>query len=258
MKVVLTSTLIALHLLFFCGNAEAQFLKKTGLNLKGVTVGYRSNFFAMEAYKDIKMFYNDNRPWLDSEFSPSTYMNGIEAGIGTTNEKGGIAVLSFSFCFNKDVAKGTSNGTEYKRVLKSRYFGAETIDIWLTPLHWKGFNIGGGIMPLGLHYYTFNTKLNGEKPELGPYAENAKVDAAEAFRRMAMNHNIHLDITRGASNTGIGLHFQFFYQYASDRRNTDNELLFLNMELNPNSYQYFNKRSLMKASCFGMKLMLLF
>lgn len=212
----------------------------------------------MEAYRDIKEFYNDNRPWLDREFSPSTAMHGFEVGVGTTNPKGGISVLSFSFCANKDVAKGISNGTEFKRVLKSRYFGMETVDLWLTPIHWKGFNIGGGIMPLGLHLFTFNTTLNGEKPALGPYSENAKVDAAEVFRRMSMNHNLHIDITRGGIDNGKGIHCQIFYQFASDRNSTDNELIYLNMELNPTTYQDFNKRSLMKAHFFGAKLMLLF
>lgn len=242
----------------FSGKASAQALKKFGLNLRGVTVGYRSSFLGMEAYKDIKGFYNENRPWLDKELSTSAAMHGLEVGIGTTNEKGGIAMLSFAATFNKDVAKGSYNGVEYKRLLKSRYFGMETIDIWLTPIHWKGFNIGGGLMPLGMHLFTFTTKLNGEKPELGPYSENAKMSATDVFLKLAMNHNIHLDITRGGIDNGRGVHFQLFYQFASDRRSKDNELLLLNKEVNPNSYEGFNKRSLMKADYFGIKLMLLF
>lgn len=254
MKLTTTICLVILVSIMSISHTNAQSFKNMNLSLKGLSFGYRSTFAHMQAYEDIKSFYNETRPWLDNEFSTSNYMNGFEIGVGTTNRIGGISICNLAFCFNKDVAKGTNNNIEYKRVVKSRYVAVETIDFWVTPLHLGGINIGGGIMPLGLHWYTFKPTLNGERPELGIYADPK---LSSTLSQLSMNHNIHIDITNGKEENGSAWHFQFYFHFASDRKSTTNELLYLNKELNPTTFESFNQRTLMKADHFGCKLLLL-
>src|SRR5690554_2535965 len=121
--------------------------------------GYRSHFGGMKPYKEVTQFYNDNRPWLDKELSTSAYMHGYEVGLGGGAGKFSFTAVRFYAQFGKTRAKGTSMGKDYERIVRTRSFGIETIDVIYSPLEIKGVFIGFGVMPLGLGIFKIDTYL---------------------------------------------------------------------------------------------------
>lgn len=215
-----------------------------------VSIGYRSHFGGMESYKNVVNFYNDNRPWLDNKFSSTGYMHGIELGLGASTEDFGISVMRFYFNFAKTHSKGTFNNVSYKRTLRNRIFGLELFDFWITPIHLGDFNLGFGVMPIGLGIYRTKTWLKGEKTENIPLSDLEKLNL-EIVKSFHAYVSPHIDFSY-VNSKDKAINLQFFYTIGPKQ---EYELYYLNQELNPNTYTQINQRTLLKINNFGVKLM---
>jgi len=210
--------------------------------------GYRSHFGGMKSYKEIMQYYNDNRPWLDKELSNSAYMHGFEIGLGGSRNKVGFTMGRIFAQYGKSNAKGNDTNGPFKRIVRTRVFGIEPIDIWWTPLAIKNINIGFGVMPLGLQLFKIDTYLKEDGLDRMPILDVP----IYAFKESYMYANLHLDFTF-VKEESYNIHLQFFYTIGPPQKHN---LYHINRELNPNTYSSFNRRTLMKVNNFGMKLIL--
>lgn len=235
-----TSTIKALIIAFFICIPVVSFSQ--------LAFGYRSHFGGMKPYKEIMQYYNDNRPWLDKELSESAYMHGFEIGIGGGGDKFGLTLARFYVEFGKTRAKGTDMYGDFERIVRTRVFGVEPVDVWWTPLNIKNLNIGFGVMPLGLGLFKIDAYLKDEGFERIPVLESGKY----FFKNQHMYGNVHLDVVKYKEDV-YSLHFQLFYSIGPTR---NYNLLDANIELNPSTYSSFHRRTSMKINNFGMKLIL--
>lgn len=242
----ITPLFFFVSLLLFPLNTHAQLGDAT------IGFGFRSNFGGMQAYKDVKQFYNENRTWLDNEFSEGAFMPGFEIGLEANSEVLGLSLMHLYFTGARANAKGTSNGVEYKRTMKARIWGMEFVDIHWTPLHLGGVNIGFGCMPLGLAMFRVKTKLNdGEyvKPAFD-YLEYSGSNLVRAFHMYAQ---VHADVTAVEIGSGGGLHLQLFYTIGPKQ---EYDLYYLNKEINPSTYPSMLKRTFLKMNHLGLKMLI--
>lgn len=210
-----------------------------------IAIGYRSHFGGMEAYQNVVRYYNENRPWLNQEMSPSTYMHGFEIGLGGSRQKYGYTIGRFYTQYLKTQAQGTSNGQTYDRTIKTRIYGVEIIDFWFTPFHIRNYNLGLGLMPTGLGFMRINTELNGVKKRM-PLTDFYAGILSSSHLYM----NVHLDLTKVTKNQH-SWQLQFFTTIGPKQ---EYELLYLNQEINPNSFDKIGRRTMMKVNNSGLKL----
>ena len=211
-----------------------------------LAAGYRSHFGGMEEFKNVVNFYNDNRPWLDKEMNNSAYMHGFEIGLGGSRGKFGYTLGRFYAQFGKTRASGSNNGMDYERSITTRIYGVEIIDAWYTPIHVKGYNIGLGVMPIGLGFLRVKTTLNGETKKL-PLTDFYTGILSSSH----MYLNLHFDVTKVTENDH-SWQFQLFYSIGPKQ---EYELLYLNREINPNTFDQIGRRTVMKINNWGLKLM---
>lgn len=221
---------------------------------EGIHFGYRADFGGYKEYKGVKEFYNQKRPWLDKSLSENVWMHGFEIGLGTQSSFGGASLFNVAYSTRKDKVKGVlSNGQDFTRSVRISQFTIDPIDAWWTPIHKNGFDIGVGVMPLGVMWCRFNTKLNGEKPEFGNFKKGS-FSISRAFLDMDAYSSFHLDITRRSKDANTGIRFQFFYFFGW--KTDTNDMILLNQELNPSSYPNYHERTLLRNSHFGIKTLL--
>lgn len=218
-----------------------------------VGIGYRSHITGMEAYSDILSYYNNNRPWLDNNFSTSPFMGGFEIGLEHNEKNYGLSLLKLYFVRNSKVSKGTDpSGDDFKRRLTATIWGLELIDAWWTPLHIKKWNLGGGLMPVGTGKLRIFNKLNNEKRESLYIFTNPSFDwLGRLVNQRHYYTNLHLDASKN-DVWGGNIHFQLFYTIGPRR---EYELHLVNKEINPNTYQELYKRTLLKINYWGLKIM---
>lgn len=218
-----------------------------------IGLGYRSHFGGMQAYKDIKQFYNDNRPWLDNDFSTGGMMNGFEIGLEGNSDRFGFSFMHIYYTGTKSVAKGTNGGVDYKRMVRTNMWGLETFDMHWTPIHIGETNIGFGVMPLGLGILRVKTRLNDDDKIKPPLTYLESTNSLSFLKSMHMYAQVHLDLTR-TEIEGIGaFHVQFFYSMGPWQ---EYDLYYLNKEINPSSYPLHLKRTYQKINNFGLKLLI--
>ena len=120
--------------------------------------GLRSHVGGMQAFKDVKGFYNDNRPWLSKEFSSGGLMNGFEVGLNYNSEDIGMSLINLFYVGSKTTAKGTNNGVDYKRVLKARMWGMETFDFRWTPIDRKSTRLNSSHITISYAVFCLKKK----------------------------------------------------------------------------------------------------
>lgn len=205
-------------------------------------IGFRSHINDMKEFKNIMIHYNETRPWLDNGMATRATINGFELGLEFSKEKLGYSLLKFYRLGTTRVAKGTDlNGEDFIRKAKLRITGVDIFDIWITPLHFKGLNIGGGVMPGGIAWINAKTQYNS--------------DAAIKVNLFDNNHlysQFHIDITNGKDDKNTAWHLQIFFNFA--HYGVYYDLIELNEAINPNTYDSMNKRTLIRPDCFGFKL----
>lgn len=209
-----------------------------------IAFGYRSHFGGMQEFKNVVNYYNDNRPWLDKEMSSSAYMHGFEIGLGGSREKFGYTLGRFYAQFGKTKARGSYNGIDYDRSIRTRFYGIEIVDGWYTPFHFKGYNFGLGIMPVGLGFMRVKTTLNGETKKM-PLTDFYVGILSSSH----LYTNLHFDVTKVTKNDH-SWQFQLFYSIGPKQ---EYELLYLNREINPETYEDIGRRTVMKINNWGMK-----
>lgn len=240
------SSLIAV---FFLCITQISFSQ--GISDIRVGFGYRNHFGGMQAYKDVKQFYNDNRDWLDKGLSEGGLMNGFEIGLEGNSEDFGFSFMHFYYVGSKSKAKGTNGGVEYKRMVRANMWGLETIDFHWSPIHIGQTNIGFGVMPLGLGILRVKTQLNDEdkvKPAL-TYLEEKGFNFVKSLHMYAQ---FHVDVTRVDIKTIGALHVQLFYSVGPKQ---EYDLYYLNKEINPTTYPSILKRTYQKVNNFGLKIL---
>ncbi len=255
------SSMLRLHSLLFlfslslCSHHFAQKgLKKTDNYREGIHIGYRAEIGGFKAYQDIKAYYNSQRPWLAQSLSENLWMHGFDFSLGTQSDFGGASIFTISYSTRKDKVKGElPNGNSFKRSVKISQFNIDIIDAWWTPFHKAGFDFGFGLMPIGLTWVKFGTQLNGEKPEIGPFAKKS-FDFTRAFFNMDAYTCFHIDLVRRSSDKNTGIRFQLFYSLGWF--SNTNDLILLNRELNPNSFENYRQRTLVQTSHWGLKTLL--
>ncbi len=226
-------------------------------NAQGITdvsigFGLRSHVGGMQAYKDVKQFYNENRPWLSNELSSGGMMNGFEIGLEANSTRFGFAFMHIYGVGSKTVAKGTFNGLEQKRVLKARMWGVETIDVHWTPIHIGNMNLGFGAMPFGLGIFRVKTQLNDNEKVKVPLTYLEETNNSSFVKSLHMYAQLHLDLTR-TNVEGFGnFHFQFFYSMGPWQ---EYDLYYVNREINPATYPFHLKRTFQKINNFGLKFL---
>jgi hypothetical protein len=218
-----------------------------------VGFGYRTHFGGMQAYKDVKQFYNDNRTWLDKDLSAGGMMNGFEIGLEGNSEDFGFSFMHFYYVGSKSKAKGTNNGVEYKRMVRANMWGLETFDFHWSPIHLGETNIGFGVMPLGLGIMRVKTQLNDEDKVKPPLTYLESASNLSFVKSMHMYAQFHLDVTRVDIETIGALHIQFFYSIGPWQ---EYDLYYLNKEINPSTYPLHLKRTYQKINNFGLKLLI--
>ena len=240
---------------FVFSHVEAQFKLKNQNNYReGLHFGYRGDFGGYREYHNVKEFYNQQRPWLDNSLSEGTWLHGFDIGLGTQSDFGGATLVNIAFTTRKDKVKGTlPNGDEFTRSVRMSQFTIDAIDAWWTPVHVGGFDMGFGVMPMGVMWVRFKTKLNGERPELGPFSKGS-FRLSDVLLDMDAYSTFHLDVVRRSSDKNTGLRFQLFYFLGWPTKTHD--LILLNQELNPNSFNNYRERTLLRNSHFGIKTML--
>lgn len=245
--------LLLLCSVHFTINAQRKWKNMDGYR-EGLYIGYRADFGGYKEYKNVKRFYNEMRPWLDNSLSESLWMNGVDFGFGTQSSFGGATILNFGFSTRKDKIKGVlPNGEDFSRSIRITQITLDAIDGWWTPIHVGAFDIGFGGMPLGVMWCRFSTKIDGEKPETGAFKKGS-FKISNVLKNMDLHSVFHLDVARRSANANTGIRFQLFYQYGWG--STTNDMIILNRELNPNSFQSYHKRTLLQNSHFGFKTLL--
>lgn len=235
---------LGLFFLLFVQSATAQLSYGFGL---------RTHVGGMQAYKDVKGYYNDMRPWLKNDLGTSARMIGLEFGLEASYPKGGFAFVHIYGMGANASASGTNNGIDYKRKIKARMWGIETVDAWYTPLKLGSFNVGGGLMPFGLGIFRVKTNLNGDPAVKVPLSDLESLSTnGFIFKTSHVYAQVHLDVTRTNEQNENAFHFQFFYTIGPKR---EYDLFYLNQEINPTTYTALFKRTLMKMNNFGLKLM---
>lgn len=218
-------------------------------------IGLRTHVGGMQAFKDVKGHYDDMRPWLNNQMGSSARMVGLEFGGESSTEKYGVAFAHVYLVGSSATASGTNGGQDYKRKIKARMWGIETVDAWYTPVKIGKFNFGAGVMPFGLGVFRVSTKVNDEARVKIPLSDlQSKLD----YSFTKTNHmyaQFHIDLTRVYKQNESAFHLQFFYSLGPKR---EYELFFLNQEINPGTYSSLYKRTMMKVNNFGFKLMLSF
>lgn len=218
---------------------------------EGLHIGYRADFGGYKEYKGVKQYYNQKRPWLDNTLAEKIWMNGFDIGLGTQSNFGGATILNIGFATRRDKASGLlPSGESFSRTIRIKQFSIDAIDAWWTPVHAKGFDFGFGMMPLGIMWTSFSTKIDGEKPEFGPFKKNG-FRVSQVLFNMDLYTSVHLDLVRGSEDLNSGVRFQFFYFIGW--KSETNDLILLNQELNPNTYQDYHQRTLLRNSHFGIK-----
>lgn len=205
-------------------------------------LGFRSHINDMKEFRDVMIHYNDTRPWLDNGMATRATMNGFEFGLEFSYEKMGLSLFKFYRLGTTRIAKGTDlMGEEFKRKVKLRMIGVDVVDIWLTPLHYKGLNFGGGIMPAGFAGFIAKTKYNDD--------EQITIDLKSKHH---IYSQLHIDITNGSKEKNTAWHLQIFFNFA--HYGVYYDLYELNREINPTTFDSMNKRTLIRPDCFGFKL----
>jgi len=244
-KIALKFSLLALILTFTStSNAQISDVK--------IGFGFRSHFGGMQAFKDVKQFYNDNRTWLDNGFSEGAFLPGFEIGLEANSNVWGFSMMHLYYTGARTNAKGTNNGIEYKRTLKTRMWGMEFVDAHWTPLHLGRMNIGFGVMPLGLGIFRIKTKLNDGETYKPPYdyLEFTENNLIKAFHMYAQ---LHADVTAVELGNDSALHLQVFYTIGPKQ---EYDLYYLNKEINPTTYPLILKRTFLNMDNWGMKLLI--
>lgn len=236
------------YILFLSQASSAQ-----GVGDVSVAFGLRSHVGGMQAFKDLKQFYNESRPWLSDELSSGGMMNGFEIGIEANSSKFGFSFMHIYGVGSKTIAKGTNNGIDYKRVLKARMWGVETIDAHWTPIHFGKMNLGVGIMPFGLGIFRVKTQLNDDEKVKVPLTYLEETDNAGFFKSIHMYAQVHLDLTRTEVEGFGAFHVQFFYTMGPLQ---EYDLYYVNQAINPASFPYNLNRTYQKINNFGLKLLL--
>lgn len=170
--------------------------------------GLRTQFGGMQAFKDVKGYYDDMRPWLSNQMGTSARMVGLEFGLESSAEKVGLAFAHIYGVGSNSTAPGTNNGIDYKRKIKARMWGIETIDAWYTPIKLGNFNFGGGIMPFGLGIFRVSTKLNKEERVKIPLSDLEKNLDVSFLKTSHMYAQFHLDLTRVHKESGVHCTFK--------------------------------------------------
>ncbi len=216
-------------------------------------LGLRTHVGGMQALKDVKGFYNDMRPWLSNEMGTSACMIGLEFGLEASFEKWGMAVVHIYGVGANAIAAGSNGGVDFRRKIKSRMWGIETVDVWYTPLKVGRSNIGGGIMPFGLGLYRVSTKVGDEEKVKVPLSDLEQLSTSGfIFKTSHVYAQFHLDLTRPNEGKESSFHLQFFYTWGPKRAY---DLFYLNQEINPLTYPAHFQRTMMKINNFGFKLM---
>lgn len=219
-----------------------------------VTLGLRSHFGGMQSFSDVLGHYNDNREWLDNNFSTSSYMGGFELGLEKNFKNWGLSMFRIYRVGTKRVSKGiTPNGDEFKRKINASIWGFELADVWYTPIHIGNWNFGGGIMPVGTGKLRIYNKLNDAKKENIYIFRNPSFDwLGRLVNQRHYYANLHLDVSGDGVLGGGDLHFQLFYTLGPKR---EYELHYFNQELNPTTYNEIYKRTLQQINNFGIKVL---
>ncbi|MGB1039678.1 MAG: hypothetical protein ACPGVD_02245 [Flavobacteriales bacterium] len=219
-----------------------------------ISIGLRSHFGGMQGINNIINQYNDSRDWLDNSLGNQRFQNGFEIGLQKSSEDFGFSMLKYFRVWNVSTAKGTTpSGEEFTRKLRTRVGGLELVDFWYTPIHIAGFNIGGGIMPMGGGIYRVHTKLDGEKwrklflSDLEANGEKGFFATYHAFS------NFHIDVTREIGNNDLHIQFLYTRSWFNDEYN----LIYVNNELNPSSFNSANYRQKHSQNNYGLKLILI-
>lgn len=250
-----SSYLLALFGCLMFTSARAQFKLKGQDNYReGIHIGYRAGFGGHKEYKHIKEFYNQQRPWLDKSLSESVWMHGFDFALGTQSDFGGATLLNIGYATRKDKVKGElPSGEEFTRMVRISQFTIDVIDAWWTPVHVGGFDFGIGTMPVGVMWCRFKTKYNGERPTSGPFSKGS-FEPSQILTDMDLYSTFHLDVVRRSTNKNTGIRFQLFY-CAGWASNT-NDMILLNQELNPNTFNDYHERTLLRNSHVGFKTVL--
>lgn len=231
---------ITLFIVFICGFSFGQF-----------SIAYRTSFGGMEAFKNIHQFYNSNRTWLTNELSTNSLHQGFEIGFEGSKEKYGTSILKVYYLTKSNKAAGSIENNEFKRTVKSRFYGVELFDIWYTPLKFKKLTIGGGIMPLALGHYSIKTKVNNSdyiKPFLHSQLENVKL-AGINFNYYYFSP--HIDILKVNEEKETSVHLQILLQVVPKGYF---DLYDYNASINPSTSSNFRQRTLLNLTSLGTKL----
>ncbi len=221
------------------------------LSTAQIRIGLRSHFGGMQAIHHVAEYYNKNRPWLDNDMRIGTSMTGFEIGIGGARKNYGYSFLNIHYVWTNRKASGTTPaGEDFTRKVHISQVGIDWLDVWWTPLHFKRFNFGFGIMPAGTATINISTKYNGEKTKITT-SHNTGSDYFLGIPLGHIYHVPHIDVTH-VNDKGTGLHLQLFYTIGPSQ---EYDLAYLNREINPKSYNDINKRTLLEVNNFGLKLM---
>ena len=214
------------------------------------SIGFRTDVGSLTELNNIITQYNEARPWLDKKLGQQQFMNGIEFGFQTIDDK--ITISALKVCFQRNVSsvKGEDpSGTEFTRKLRTNQIGLEIVDAALTPIPLGSWKLGGGFMPIGLSRLRVRTKLNDEdwkKIKLSDLDDEEKETIWSSGHAYS---TFHLDITNGDN-----LHFQTFYTLPWF--NDSYELIRVNKEINPSTSGFYNRRTILEMAHIGFKLTL--
>lgn len=251
------STVFKLHTLVLSALSLGFILSSYNTSAQGISdirvgFGYRSHFGGMQAYKDVKQFYNDNRDWLDKDLSEGGMMNGFEIGLEGNSEDFGFSFMHLYYVGSKSVAKGTNNGVDYRRMVRANMWGMETFDFHWSPIHIGQTNIGFGVMPLGLGILRVKTQLNDDD-KVKPPLDFLETTSLSFVKSLHMYAQFHLDVTRVDLETFGAVHIQLFYSVGPKQ---EYDLYYLNKEINPSTYPSILKRTYQKVNNFGLKILI--
>ncbi len=238
---------IILVLVLFFGQSFVN-----GQSKSNFSIGFRNHTGGLGVLNQVIKQYNDSRPWLDNTLNRQVMQNGFEFGFEKSTKKYGVAALRYFRIWNNSMAKGkTPSGEEFTRRLKTRVAGLELVDFWYHPLKVGKFQVGGGLMPMGMAVFRVRTKFNDEKwkrlalSDLEYASPNSSL-----FKTFHPFTNFHLDAV--AEFHKKEFHFQLFY--SANWFNDEYNLIYLNLEINPNTGGNLLSRQKHNQNQFGLKI----
>jgi hypothetical protein len=188
-------------------------------------IGFTAALPKWSALNHIIERYNASRPWLDNELNEIHYLPGITFSMGVHQWDARVSMDVFKFSFTRQTVKAKEN--DQTRHLRVKYSTFSIIGGQFYPVLKNNFRMGLGAYPVELNYFKVKGKTSTENKWETYYTDTRFFGLTNLA-----SSTFHLDLDLKL-NDDAHLKARLYYQWCWFK---DEEILPINRELNPNTY----------------------